>query len=215
MQAVIFDMDGTLIDNKQYHHAAWKVFCSVHAKGRTFDYDYIMETFFGKTNDVIMKFLFGENISPEQIKYYADEKEQIYRNLIEKEILPIKGLFTYLNFLKEKGVKCAIGSSAPRANINFVVDKLNLKDYINTIACDDDVENGKPAPDIFLLAAERLNVSSENCIVFEDSKAGIQAGVAAGMRTIGITTQHTKQELLVMGAHEAFMNFEEYLNKQQ
>jgi beta-phosphoglucomutase len=133
---------------------------------------------------------------PEQkLKAYADEKEKIFRDLYFNDVTPLNGLLKFLNSLNDFKIKRAIATSAPRANVDFTLQRTGLTPYFQTILDESFVTKGKPDPEIYIKSASSLGFAPSNCIVFEDSLSGVAAGKAAGCKVIGLTTTHTANEL--------------------
>lgn len=185
-------MDGVLVDNSPVHVRAFLEWC----KSRNIDFPADgFSNLFGLGNDDILRMVTGNpNLTDEEIALYADEKEQIYRDMFESEIEPLAGLIPMLMELKRMGMKIAVGSSGMRKNVNFVLEKCVIADYFDAIADGDMVKKAKPDPEVFILAAKLLVVKAEECLVFEDSFAGIEAARAAGMRVIAVATTHTRDK---------------------
>jgi HAD superfamily hydrolase (TIGR01509 family) len=201
--AVLFDMDGVIVDSNLYHKLAFEAFLKRHNVSLT---DEELKTqVYGRTNAEIMRFIFKDNFSIERGEVWADEKEAIFRELYE-EVSPVKGLVPFLQTLKANGVKTAVGTSAPKLNLDFILDKINVRQYFDALLHSADVQFGKPNPEIYLKAASRLNTAPSNCIVIEDSLPGVKAGLDAGMKVIGITTTHTIEELA--NAHMVIDDFD-------
>lgn len=190
--ALLFDMDGVIIDSNPFHTIALKQFCKQH--GHDLTEEQLREKIYGRTNKDWIKNLFGE-ISPDQMKKYADEKEQLFRDLYKDDIKPLDGLISFLDQLDKHNVMRAIGTSAPRANVDFTLEKTGIKTYFPTILDESFVSKGKPDPEIYIKCAEALGFKPENCVVLEDSISGVKAGKAAGSKVIGVTTTHTAEEL--------------------
>jgi beta-phosphoglucomutase family hydrolase len=190
--AVIFDMDGVIVDNMKYHKKAWEMFLKIHAPGMDVE-EFSMH--FGKVNKDLLKIVFQREISDEEESQFGDEKEALYRKLYAEDIVPTEGLVGFLEELNENGVKAAVASAAPKINVDFVFEKTGLRQYFDVSIDADDVTRGKPDPEIYLKAAEKLNCHPEACLVFEDSMPGIQAGRKAGMKVIGVATSHPAELL--------------------
>lgn len=188
----IFDMDGVIVDNYLYHIDAWGEFCKRH--GLNFEVEDFTRKYFGKNNADILQALFGKNLTGTEIDMLGEEKEAIYRELYQPYIKPLDGLLDFMRELKIQGGKIAIASSAPQSNINFVVEKTCIKEYIDVSVNGNMVRLGKPNPDIFLKAAELLRIQPGKCLVFEDSFSGIQAAINAGMQVVALATTHKKEE---------------------
>lgn len=190
-KAVIFDMDGVLVDNSSIHFEAFVIFCKRHGIEMTTD---ALKPYFGMGNDEIIPGLFGRKIETEELNKLAEEKEEIYRDIFAERIKPMAGLIDMLEALKAKGVKIAVGSSGNTPNVNFVISKCNIASYFDAIANGDMISNAKPDPEVFLLAAKMLDTKPEDCVVFEDSFAGIAAARSAGMSVVALTTTYTREE---------------------
>lgn len=193
VKAIIFDMDGVIVDNQQYHLKAWEVFCG--KQGFAFDIKTFSQKFFGKSNFEILNSLSPVELSMEETLKLGEEKEVIYRDLYINEIVPLNGLIAFLKKIKASDKRVAIASSAPISNINFVLDNLQIRQYFEAIVDVSMVKRSKPDPEIYLKAASLLNTKPSDCLVFEDSHSGIKAALAAGMNVIAITTTHTSEEL--------------------
>ena len=192
--AVIFDMDGVMVDNNKYHKMAWGTFVQKH--GFNFSETDLKEKVYGKTNRDILTFLFGENITDAEIHQYANEKEEIYRTLFQPHIKPTGGLVEFIDLLYSQNIPIAVATSAPPQNVEFVLNAIGVKKYFSIIIDDTAVKKGKPDPEIYLTTAKALNINPQNCIVFEDSLSGVKSALNAGMKVVGITTTHTKDEFV-------------------
>ena len=185
--AVIFDMDGVLVNNARFHEQAFAEYFGSY--GVT-----LKPEMHGRGNSEIMEELFPGQ-SPEQHARLADGKEAYYRKIYEPHLKPAKGLLRLLDELKRLRIDIAVGSSAPEENIDFVLDKLRLREYFDVVVIAAMVRRAKPAPDIYLKAAELLNVPPEHCLVFEDALAGIESAKTAGMKVVGIASSLPKEKL--------------------
>ena len=187
----IFDMDGVLVDSNPAHKIALKQFCEEHGHNLT-EQD-LREKIYGRTNRDWLLNLFGD-LSEETIRQYADEKEALFRKLYT-DIKPVDGLLSFLDKLDHLKISRAIATSAPRANVDFTLEKTHTERYFNTILDDSFVTEGKPNPQIYLKSAKALGFPPDKCIVFEDSLAGVKAGKNAGCKVVGVTTTHSRPEL--------------------
>lgn len=190
--AVIFDMDGVIVDNSGFHQKAWILFCKRH--GFKLTKKQFNEKYNGRLNSEILKRMFG-SLSKKQIAKYVSEKESLYRKAYSKSIKPAPGLVRLLKELEKRGIKTAVATAAPPANVDFVLGKTGVRKFFKVIFDDSKVKKGKPNPEIYLKASKKLGVKPKDCVVFEDGLLGIQAGKNAGMQVIGITTTHPKKEL--------------------
>ena len=191
--AVIFDMDGVVVDNMKFHVMAWLSFCQNYQISLTLE-DYF-KNLNGKNARDSFEYLFEWPMGAEELAKFTNEKESLYRELYLSHIKPAAGLVKFLEDLKNNGVKIAIGTSAPQQNIDFTLGETGIKKYFDAIIDSSMVKNGKPSPDIYLKAAEVLQIEIKNCVVFEDALIGIDAAKAAGMKVIGVTTSHTADDL--------------------
>ena len=190
---LIFDMDGVIVENHQYHYLAWQKIAAKH--GITIDEVFYREKMNGRTLKKLMKVVFEREMSDEEAKSIGLEKEAIYRDLYKDHRKPTTGLIKFLEEAKEKGIPMAVGTSAPKENVEFTLDDLDLRKYFVGVVDDSMVVHGKPDPEVYLKGAELVNRKPEECIVFEDAVSGIQAGKAAGSKVIGLATSHSREEL--------------------
>lgn len=186
LRAVLWDMDGTLLDSAEYHWLAWRE--TLAGEGIDLTRERFAETF-GQRNDTILRGYFGAEIAESELKRISEAKEQRYRDLIRaRGIVLLPGAKRWLTYLHSAGWRQALASSAPQLNIETILAALEIDEYFDAIVAAEDVERGKPDPEVFLTAAARVGVPAERCIVVEDAPAGIEAARRAGMRTIGVLT---------------------------
>jgi beta-phosphoglucomutase family hydrolase len=191
-KVVIWDMDGVIADTAPYHLKAWQeVF---REKGLNFTGEDFRHTF-GQRNDTIIKSALGGEISRHEIDAIANEKEESFRRRIKQKLKPLPGVIELMTSLKKRGFQMALASSAPIENIQLVIETLGMNDCFQSIICDRDVTEGKPSPQVFLLAAERLGVEPKDCIVIEDAVAGVTAAKRAGMYCLAVTGTHPRHSL--------------------
>jgi beta-phosphoglucomutase len=183
-RAVLWDLDGTLVDSEEYHWRSWLEV--MRAEGVAVSRAQFLESF-GQRNDRILARWLGGRASAERVARVADAKEAAYRRLMRAGGLAwLPGVPGWLDRLRRAGWKQAIASSAPRQNVEAVLDVLDARQVFDAIVSAEDVREGKPAPDVFLAAATALGVAAHRCVVVEDAPAGIDAARRAGMRSIGI-----------------------------
>jgi beta-phosphoglucomutase len=192
IKALIFDMDGVIVDNARFHYKAWRKYAARLGKEVSFDE---VKSWFGSTNDIILGKLIDGYISSDEIRFHSEEKEKLYRQLFDKEIRALKGLEKFLKEAQQAGLKIGMATSAPPANVDFVLNHTGLRGYFDTITDDSQIANGKPHPEIFLKTAEKLGVKASETIVFEDSFHGVEASRRAGMKVVGVATTHEKSAL--------------------
>lgn len=189
---LIFDVDGTMFRNVEFHFKAWQILFLRH--GIMFD-ERVRVSLLGRTAREAIVEHFGNGLEDIQIESLVQEKEETYRNLYRLNVEPIEGLVDLLNECTNASITCAVASSGTRENIEFVLRQASIEKYFLAIVDGTEVIRGKPSPEIFLLAAERLGADPTHCIVFEDANSGLRAAKLAGMGAIGITTYHTESEL--------------------
>ena len=183
--AVLWDLDGTLVDSEEYHWRAWQQ--TMSAEGVVLTREKFLATF-GQRNDSILRQWLGRDSTAERIQRIADSKEELYRRIVSQDRLaPLPGVAEWVKRLASEGWVQAVASSAPRANVEVVLQILALTPYFLAVASAEDVSRGKPDPEVFLTAAARLKVAPAQSIVVEDAAAGIEAGRRAGMRSIGVS----------------------------
>jgi len=182
IQAVIWDLDGVIIDSAEEHRLAWQRLA--REEGIPFTDTDFWATF-GKRNDDIFAIQWG-SLSPDQVKILAERKENYFRELIRKTAAPLPGSIELMRGLYEAGFRQALASSAPIENIRLISDALGLERYLTALVSGETVPHGKPAPDIFLKAAQALDIEPPYCLVIEDAVAGVQAAHAAGMRCLSV-----------------------------
>lgn len=181
-KAAIFDMDGTLVDNSAVHVRAFELFCNRYGVN---DWRTKLEKAFGMGSDDIMRMLLPEEVIRERgLQALGDEKEEIYRTIYAPEIAPVKGLKELLELLRRAGIRCAVGSSGCRQNVEFVLSSCKIEEYFEVKVSGDMVSRCKPEPEIYLTAAKTLGVKPEECVIFEDARAGFEAARRAGAGSI-------------------------------
>lgn len=193
LKAVIFDLDGTLLDNNEYHLKAWKKY--LHDEQIEISDEDFKKNISGRTNRDAVNHIFKKELSEEESSKYYLKKEEIYREMYAGDIAPIKGLPEFLKELAENDIPIALATSGIQVNIDFMFEHVDVKKYFREIVKAQDITNGKPDPEIFLKTAEKLGISPRNCIVFEDSLPGVEAGKAAGMKVVALTTSLPAEEL--------------------
>ena len=182
IRAIIWDLDGVIIDSADEHRRAWQRLA--HETGVTFtDADFWAT--FGKRNDDIIPLIWG-HIPPQQLQELANRKELYFREFVREAAVPLPGSMELMRGLHEAGFPQALATSTPIENIALIKELLHLDHYLSALVSGETVARGKPAPDIFLRAAEELHMPPPPCLVIEDAVAGVQAALAAGMRCIAV-----------------------------
>jgi HAD superfamily hydrolase (TIGR01509 family) len=183
-RAVLWDLDGTLIDSRDYHWRAWRD--TMQAEGVDFTETEFRESF-GQRNEEILAGRLGPGAAADRIRRVGDAKEARYRTLLSREgIAPLPGAAGWVRTLHARGWRQAVASSAPRLNVEAVEAALGITDLMDAVVAAEDVDAGKPDPQVFLLAASRLDVPPARCVVVEDAAAGVEAARRAGMACIGV-----------------------------
>ena len=206
---VIWDMDGTLVDTAELHFAAWS------AIAKELNLPFSRPDFaatFGKRNPEILRQLYGNRFSEKEIAELGEKKEEYYRAAARRQgVEPLPGVKALIENLRQAGFKQAIGSSAPRANLDLILRLTELASFFEVLVSMEDTQRGKPDPQVFLVAAERLEVSPRHCVVVEDAVAGVQAAKAGGMKCIAVDFggHHGQAALNSAGADLVVKNLEE------
>jgi len=184
-KAVLWDMDGTLINSEELHWLAWRE--TMTKEGLVITRDQFLSTF-GQRNDSIIPAWVGSAATAERIERIGETKENLYRDLVRQVGIAFEpGVATWLHRLQQHGWQQAIASAAPRANIDAILESLSEKHIFQAIVSAEDVHRGKPDPEVYLLAATRVGVPADRCIVVEDAVAGIEGARRAGMRSVGVS----------------------------
>ena len=205
-RAVIFDMDGVLVDSGAHHREAWKALLDelgvVPAEP-----DYWRLTI-GRPSVEAVPLLLGRATSWAEAQRLAARKQDHYRRLAAGGPALVRGVTTFVTELATRSVPRAVATSASRRDVDALLTHAGLRDRFEIVVTAEDVRRGKPDPEVYLLAARGLGVAPEHCLVFEDAVVGVQAARRAGMRTIGVSTAHTETELRAAGAERAVESFE-------
>lgn len=190
--AVIFDLDGVIVDSSLFHEQSWDVLAE--EVGWTLPDGFFKKTFGMRNANIIPLFLESE-ADEQRIGFLSRRKEEIFRELAKGKITLLPGVQALVQELARDGVPMAVGSSTELENIRLVLETGQIAPHFSAIVSSEDVQNGKPAPDCFLKAAEKLGVVPVNCVVIEDAQVGIQAARAAGMAVLALTTTHPEDYL--------------------
>lgn len=204
--AVIFDMDGVIADTNPTHDVAWRKFLDRYHIIPTDEE--LQNHMYGKHNSYILSYFFKREVISDELVQLQYEKEALFRELYASIAQPISGLLPFLADLKQNGVKTGIATSAPVENLVMMVEKIPvLGEMMESLLSEQDVTQHKPHPEVYLKSAQRLGVIPSQCVVFEDSVSGVKAGLAAGMKVVGVTTSHSSDELPPCNAY--INNYEE------
>ena len=191
--AVIFDMDGVICHTNPYHSLAFREFFS--ARDLTPTDEEFAEHMFGKSNSYILSHFLKRPVTGDEFIQMEEEKEGLFRKIYEPHIQPIAGITDFISDLKQNNVKLGVATSAPYANLELILSRVNIREKLGSILASEDVKKHKPDPEVYLKSAANLGIAPDQCLVFEDSFSGISAALNAGMRVVGVLTSHTKEEL--------------------
>ncbi len=189
IKAVLWDLDGTLVDSAEFHWLAWRDVMA--GEGTPVTHEQFVQSF-GKRNDLILTGWLGTDADPERMRRLSEAKEAQFRELVRTHgIAPLPGVREWVTRLHDAGWRQAIATSAPRLNLETLIDAMEMRPFFGAGVAAEDVTHGKPDPEVFLVAASRLGAEPNRSIVVEDAPMGIEAGRRAGMRTIGVSLLHT------------------------
>ena len=210
-RAVIFDIDGTLVDNMHLHAEAFSVFAARHGLPPLTQED--RARLDGRRNSEIFPILFKREVPRDEWLAYEHEKEGLYRELSRGRLSPLNGLHDLIERLKVERIPIALATSAPKPNVVHTLAELDLAAEFPVIVRGDEVARGKPAPDVFIEAARRVGVDPADCLVFEDAPMGIEAAQAAGMRVVALTTSFAASHFEQLDPPPTYVcrDFDDYL----
>ncbi len=208
---MIFDIDGTIVDNMHLHAEAFAVFAERHGLPLLTTED--RARLDGRRNSEIFPILFKREVPREEWLEYEREKEGLYRELSRGRLAPMNGLHRLIDRLKADAMPVALATSAPQLNVAHTLAELDLAGAFPIIVRGDEVARGKPAPDVFIEAARRLGIAAADCLVFEDAPMGIEAAQAAGMRVVALTTSFQASHFERLSPPPTFIcsDFNDYL----
>lgn len=193
IQGALFDWDGVVIDSSDQHEKSWEMLAA--ELGKPLPDDHFIRGF-GMKNEVIIPKILEWTMDEQEIERYSLRKEALYRDIIRDEgIRPLPGVHALLATLAEHDVPCAVASSSHRENIETVFDVIGIRDYFSAIVTSEDVDHGKPDPEVFVRSAQRLGRDPAACVVFEDAHVGIEAGLAAGAKVVAVATTNPLADL--------------------
>jgi HAD superfamily hydrolase (TIGR01509 family) len=203
--AVVFDMDGVLVDSGAHHRAAW---CALLEElGRVPQHEFWRLTIGRPVEEAVCQLL-GVTLGGDEARRLARRKHEHYRRLASRGTAAVPGAPAFVAGLRRRGVPCAVATSAFRADAVRLLGDIGVGPYLHALVAAEDVARGKPDPEVYLRAAAALGVPAEQCLVFEDALVGVTAARAAGMRVIGVSTAHAEGELMAAGAVRAVASFE-------
>ncbi len=194
--ALIFDMDGTLVHNTPTHNQAWQDILA--EAGVQIDLNEFNRATTGKKSSEIIRLMLGTQLSDTEVIYWGERKEALYRERFSDYREPLQGLLHLLEQATALALPMAVATASPPANISFILDELNLRQYFKIVVGGADIQHGKPNPEIFLKSAQLLGIEPASCLVFEDALGGIEAARRAGMDAVMICTTIDAQEVAGM-----------------
>ena len=203
-KAFIFDLNGTMIDDMEYHTTAWQAILNEDLKAGL-SREEVRRQMYGKNEELLIRVFGDGHFSPEEVAAISMKKEKNYQKAFLPELRLIDGLPDFLERARRHGISMGIGTAAIPFNIDFVLDNLGIRHYFGAIVSADDVKISKPHPETFLRAAEILRVSGADCVVFEDAPKGVEAALRADMRCIVLTTMHRREEFAAFPNVLAYM----------
>ena len=208
LKAIIFDLDGTLVDSLPYHHESWRIFFK-NNNLEEHDFSEVLKEYKGGGTLELMTSVFGDMYTKDELKKMTDDKEIIFRDIYKSKIYPIEGLNKFLDNLKENNILLSIGSNAIRENVLMTIEELGITDYFSSIICGDEVSKGKPDPEMYLKTLSNLKMDKNECIIFEDSIEGVTAAKNAGIKSIGVTSSQSSEILKSFGAFKTINDYTE------
>ena len=208
--ALLFDMDGTMVDSMPAHARSWETFTRRH--GITMPVPEILRRTTGRTGVECIRELFGPEVGEQRALALIAEKETIYRDLFARDFREVAGFRTFAQRALARGLKIAVATAGDQTNIAFALERLKLAQPPHAIVGGDEGLAGKPEPDLFLEAARRVHTPPAECIVFEDAPFGIEAARRAGMRAVAVCTTHTAQDLAGPHVIAQARNYQELMN---
>lgn len=203
-KGIIFDMDGTIVDSLPYHYKAWKIFFKEN-KVENFS-EKLKDYKGGGTLDLLTTVL-GNNYSKKELKSMVDDKEIIFRDIYKNNVIPIEGFIQMLESIKSQKILVGLASNAIRENVKMILNELKIYNEFESIICGDEVENGKPNPEMFNKTAKIFKLDKKDCLIFEDSIEGLQGAVNSGIDAIGVKSSSSDKILKSAGAKGTIKNY--------
>ena len=203
-KGIIFDMDGTIVDSLPYHYKAWKIFFKEN-KVENFS-EKLKDYKGGGTLDLLTTVL-GNNYSKKELKSMVDDKEIIFRDIYKNNVIPIEGFIQMLESIKSQKILVGLASNAIRKNVKMILNELKIYNEFESIICGDEVENGKPNPEMFNKTAKIFKLDKKDCLIFEDSIEGLQGAVNSGIDAIGVKSSSSDKILKSAGAKGTIKNY--------
>jgi beta-phosphoglucomutase len=205
LRGFIFDMDGVLVDNSRYYALAWERFLQEFPGA--LDPNYPAALTFGRRNSDLLPEVYGRVLPPDELAAMSSRLEAIYRDLYFPDLAPVEGVVSFLRHLHAAGFPLALASSAPRANVDMIAERIGVYRLFTAILAENDVIVGKPDPQIYLDAAARIGCSTAECLIFEDAIVGVAAALASGAKCVALSTTYPESDLIAAGAAVVIRDF--------
>jgi HAD superfamily hydrolase (TIGR01509 family) len=199
VRGVVFDLDGTLVDNMEWHARAFTVFGERHGRPPLGADEEVRLR--GRRDSDFFPAFFARELTRDEVRAYSDEKEALYRELSKGRLVALAGLDRLLHRLERQGIPAVVATSGPAENVEHTLREIGLASSLRSVVRGDQVPRGKPHPDIFLAAAARIGADPRSCLAFEDTPAGVEGAQAAGMTTVAITTRLAPEVFAAAGLH--------------
>jgi len=203
-KGIIFDMDGTIVDSLPYHYKAWEIFFKEN-KVENFT-EKLKDYKGGGTLDLLTTVL-GNDYSKKELKSMVDDKEIIFRDIYKNNVIPIEGFIQMLESIKSQKILVGLASNAIRKNVKMILNELKIYNEFESIICGDEVDNGKPNPEMFNKTVKRFKLDKKDCLIFEDSIEGLQGAVNSGIDAVGVNSSSSDKILKSAGAKGTIKNY--------